>query len=273
EAAGQSKTKVERRTSINIDGSGSTDGGMNFGARIRLRSDENDAASAASSSNVYMGNDMFRITVGNTAGAAVQRLSHFGNGNVGLTGLHWANVSYNIGTSAWTLNTYSSRGNAGDVVRLDINAGSFGVSLSSDSTGDYLSNDSEDGIAVSYNMGDWTVGAGYTDETDGSKVMGAMAKGSMGDFGLMINYTDKEDIGAKVVLAGSYAMGSTSLTGFIASSSEDTAGSAGLNAAGAQETEYGLGFSHSLGGASLKGGVSQNYTGETMADLGVSFGF
>ena len=95
----------------------------------------------------------------------------------------------------------------------------------------------------------------------------------MGDFGMMVNYTDKEAIGSKIVLAGSYAMGSTSLTGFVASSSEDTAGSAGLNAAGAQKTEYGLGFSHSLGGASLKGGVSQNYTGETMADLGVSFGF
>ena len=274
ETAGQSKTKVERRTSINIDGSGSTDGGMNFGSRIRLRSDEGDGGTAGSSSNVYMGNDMFRITVGNTAGAAVQRLSHFGNGNVGLTGLHWANVSYNIGNSRWTLNTYSSRGNAGDVVRLDVNAGSFGVSLSSDSTGDYLSNDSEDGIAVSYNMGDWTVGAGYTDETNGSKVMGAMAKGSMGDFGLMINYTDKEDLGSKIVLAGSYAMGTTSLTGFIASTSEDTSGSVGIGGvAGTQKTEYGLGFSHSLGGASLKGGVSQDYTGNTMADLGVSFGF
>jgi len=273
DAVGASELKVERRTSINIDGSGSTDGGMNFGARIRLRSDENDAGSAGSSSNVYMGNDMFRATVGNTAGALVNRLSYFGNGNVGLTGLHWANISYNIGTSAWTLNTYSSRGNAGDVVRLDVNAGSFGVSLSTDSTGDHLSDDSEEAIAVSYNMGDWTVAGGMADD-NGTNVMSASAKGSMGDFGLMVNYTDKEDLGSKIVLAGSYAMGSTSLTGFVASTSEDTAGSVGIGGvAGTQKTEYGLGFSHSLGGASLKGGVSQNYTGETMADLGVSFGF
>ena len=272
--ATQSKTKVERRTTFNIDGSGSTDGGMDFGARIRLRSDEGDSGSAQSSSNVYMGNDMFRITVGNTAGALVNRLSYFGNGNVGLTGLHWANISYNMGSSSWNLNTFSSGGNAGDVVRLDFNSGAFGVSVSTDSTGDFLDNNSEDAVAVSYNMGDWTIALGMADMDDGKKTTSASAKGSLGDFGIMINYTDKEDLGSKVVLAGSYSMGDTSLTGFIASTSEDTAGSLGIGGvAGTQKSEAGLGFSRSLGGASLKGGVSQNYTGDTMADLGVSFGF
>ena len=92
-AVGQSKTKVERRTTFNIDGSGSTDSGLNYGARIRLRSDENDTGSGQSSSNVYLGNDMFRITVGNTEGAMKTRIGYYANGNVGLTCFHFANNS------------------------------------------------------------------------------------------------------------------------------------------------------------------------------------
>jgi len=272
-AVGQSKTKVERRTTFNIDGSGSTDSGLNYGARIRLRSDEGDNGSAQSSSNVYLGNDMFRITVGNTEGAMKTRIGYYANGNVGLTWLHFANNSASMGTSGDTLNTYSSAGNAGDVVRFDFNSGAIGLSVSTDSTGDYLDNNTQDAFAVSYNMGDWTVAAGMADRSDAKKVISASAAGSLGDIGIAVNYTTKEDLGSKIVLAGSYAMGDTSLTGFIASTSEDTAGSLGLNVAGRQKTEAGLGFSHNLGGASLKGGVSQNYTGESMADLGISFGF
>ena len=267
-AAGTSKTKVEKRMTINIDGSGSTDGGLEFGGRIRLRSDENDAASAASSANVFLGNDTFRITVGNTAGALVNRLNYFGNGNVGLTGTGWRNISFNMGNSNWTLNTYSSRGNAGDVVRLDFNAGAFGVSVSTDSTGDHTSGASEDAIAVSYNMGDWTVAAGMADD-GGTDVMSASATGSIGDFGVMINYTDKDALGSKVVLAGSYGFGDTNLTAFVASTSEDSTGSLAI----VDKTEYGIGFTHALGGATLAGGVSRNYLSNTMADFGVRFSF
>ena len=40
------------------------------------------------------------------------------------------------------------------------------------------------------------------------------------------------------------------------------------------DTAFGIGFSHSLGGGvTLGGGVGQNTDGNTVADLGVSFGF
>ena len=45
-----SKVRMERRMTINIDGSGSTDGGLEFGGRMRLRSDEGEAGSAVASS-------------------------------------------------------------------------------------------------------------------------------------------------------------------------------------------------------------------------------
>jgi len=270
---GQSETKIEKRMTINIDGSGSTDGGLDFGGRIRLRSQEGDAATPVSAANVWMGNDSFRITVGNTNGAMLQRLNYFGNGNVGLTGVGWRNISFNMGNSNWTLNSFSSRGNTGDVVRLDFNAGGFGVSLSTDSTGDHLSNGSEDAIAATYNFGDWTVAAGFADD-NGIDVMSASVTGSIGDFGVMVNYTDKDTLGSKIVLAGSYSFGDTAITGFVANTSEDAVGSLGIGGvAGSSDTEYGLGFTHSLGGAVLVGGISSNYLGNTHADLGVRFGF
>ena len=278
DAAGQSKTKVEKRMTINIDGSGSTDGGLEFGGRIRLRSDEGDAAGATSSANIWMGNDMFRITVGNTDGALVNRVAYF-DGSVGLTGLHDADNSFNIGTTSFPLNTYSSRGNSGDVVRLDFNVGGFGVSLSTDSTGDHLSNGSEDAIAASYNFGDWTVAAGYAKNANNSAssageldLWSLSVAGNIGDFGVNVNYSDLETIGTKAVLSGSYTFDATTVTAFVANTSEDTLGSAGIGATG-DETEYGLGFTHNLGGATLAGGISRNYTEETMADLGVRFSF
>lgn len=266
---------------INIDGSGSTDGGLDFGGRIRLRSDEGDVAGATSSANIWMGNDMFRITVGNTDGALVNRIAYF-DGSVGLTGLHDADNSFNIGTSQFVLNTYSSRGNAGDVVRLDFNVGGFGVSLSTDTTGAFNASGatgSEDSIAASYNFGDWTVAGGYAKNANNSAasageqdLWSASISGQIADFGVNVNYSDLETVGTKAVLSGSYTFDATTVTAFVAKTSEDTLGSAGIGAAGS-ETEYGLGFTHNLGGATLAGGISRDYTENTMADLGVRFSF
>lgn len=277
------KTKIEKRMTINIDGSGATDGGLEFGGRIRLRSDEGEAASAQSSANIWMGNDMFRVTVGNTDGALLNRVGYY-QGSVGLTGLHWANVSFNIGTNTFYLDSFSSRGGGmADVVRLDFNVGGFGVSISTDQTTNGFNGaataGNEDAIAVSYNFGDWTVAAGYAKNANNSvtaagerDAFSLSAVGSIGDFGVGLGYTDLEMAGAKVTLSGSYSFGDTTVTAFVANTSEDTVGSAGIGAAGS-DTEYGIGFTHSLGGATLAGGVSRNYAKNVMADLGVRFSF
>ena len=272
-AAVDSTVKVEQRFTINIDGSGETDGGLSFGGRVRLRSDENGSGSNVASANVYLGNDTWRITVGNTSGAMVTRLGYF-QGTVGLTGLQWANVSFNIGSNTFALNSYSSTGNAGDVVRLDFNVGGLGVSLSTDSTGDGLSGSSEDSIAASYTFGDWSVAAGFgADATTEGDVWAISAKGNIGDFGIGIQYHDSANIGNKVVLNGSYDFGDTSVTAFIAQTKVDEAGKFGFADGSNSEAEYGIGFTHSLGGAVLVGGISRNYASNTMADLGVRFQF
>lgn len=284
-----SKTKVEKRVSINLDGSGSTDGGLDFGARIRLRSDEGETNSSVAGGNIWMGNDMFRVTIGNTDGALINRIGYF-QGSVGLTGLHWANLSSNIGSAArFAINTYSSNADAGDVVRVDFNIGGFGVSLSADQSaskvagsGGYApagTSGSETAIAVSYNFGDWNVAAGYGKNINNAVTSAAetdmfsvSAAGNIGDFGVGIQYSDLETVGNKVTLNGSYNFGETTVTAFVAKTSEDTVGSAGIGAAGS-ESEYGIGFTHSLGGATLAGGISRNYAENTMADLGVRFNF
>lgn len=277
-------TRIEKRMTINIDGSGSTDGGLEFGGRIRLRSDENEAGGGAvSGANVWMGNDMFRITVGNTDGALVNQLPFFA-GSVGLTGLRWENVAFNMGNQRFYLDTFSSRGNATatDVVRLDFNVGGFGVSLSTNNSSDHTTGGtpgSEDAIALSYNFGDWTVSAGYA-----SNVLGAGpgvvendffsvgVTGSIGDFGVGLVYADLEDLASKVVLSGSYSFGDTTVTAFVGNIDEDTPGSVGIGATG-EETVYGIGFTHSLGGATLAGGINSDARDSIQADLGVRFTF
>jgi len=271
-AATNDKIRFEKRFTINVDGSGETDGGLSFGGRIRLRSDEGDASGGISSANVYLGNDTWRVTVGNTDGAMLNRVGYF-QGSVGLTGLGYRNVSFNIGTSSWGLASFSSRGNAGSIVRLDFNVGDFGVSLSTDNRGAYVLKTAahEDSIAVAYNFGDWKVAAGYADEGV-ADIWSLSAVGSIGDFGVGLGYSDRSTVGSKVTLEGSYNFGSTSVTAFVAKTSEDTLGSAGIGAAGS-ETEYGIGFTHSLGGATLAGGIVRDYTKNTQADFGVRFKF
>ncbi|MCP5075512.1 MAG: porin [Rhodobacteraceae bacterium] len=280
-SAGAQSIKVERRTTINIDGSGSTDSGLEFGARIRLRSDEGDGASTAASSNVYIGNDTWRVTVGNTSGAMITRLGYF-QGSIGLTGLGWSNLSENMGTDTFLLNTFSSRGNAypgGDVVRLDFNVGGLGISISTDQTGTHAAGlTRQTDLAVSYDFGDWNVAAGYAKNVPTNTgatvhdVWGITAAGSIGEFGVGLQYTDKSGIARKATLSGSYDFGDTTVTAFVANTKEDALGSAGF-AATSNNTEYGIGFTHSLGGATLAGGVAKNWAGRTIADVGVRFSF
>lgn len=264
--------RYEKRFTINVDGSGETDGGLSFGGRIRLRSDEGDAAGGLSSANVYIGNDMWRVTVGNTDGAMLNRVGYW-HGSVGLTGLGYRNVSFNIGTSSWGLASFSSRGNSGQVIRLDFNVGDFGVSLSSDNRGNFAPAGAphEDSIALSYNFGDWKVAAGYADEGL-LDIWSVSATGSIGDFGIGLGYSDRSTVGSKAVLSGSYDFGGTTVTAFVAKTSEDTLGSAGIGLTGS-ETEYGIGFTHSLGGATLAGGITRDFARNTSADFGVRFKF
>ncbi len=268
--------RFEKRFTVNVDGSGETDGGLSFGGRIRLRSNEADTAGQLSSANVYIGNDTWRVTVGNTDGAMLNRVSYWG-GSVGLTGLGYRNVSFNIGSSSWGLASFNSSGNAGQVIRLDFNVGDFGVSLSSDNRGNFaptigLGSDHEDSIAVSYNFGDWKVAAGYASEGAGDDIWSLSAVGKIGDFGLGLGYSDRKTVGTKVTLEGSYSFGSTNVTAFVADTSEDVLGSAGIGALGSN-TEYGIGFTHSLGGATLAGGIVRDYTKTTAVDFGVRFKF
>ena len=127
--------------------------------------------------------------------------------------------------------------------------------------------------------------------------------GSFGDFGLGASYTDYESVGNKAVLSASYDVSdATTVTAFVSQLREDRKATTGPNAplaapavgttkvgdtvtvpnsrvgsaglqVGDSKTEYGIGFTHSLGGATLAGGVSRNYKKDIMADLGVRFTF
>lgn len=261
--------RLERRMTINIDGSGSTDGGLEFGGRIRIRSDEG-AGTALSGSNVWIGTDTWRLTTGNTSGAVATRVNLYG-GWVGLTGNDFNHSLTNIGENKWNVAEFSSRGNGSEVVRLDFTVGDFAASLSTTDNATKIGGATAAGnneIAVSYNFGDWTVGAGYEDDAGGNDYAVIALDGSIGDFGVGIGYATADNIGSKVRVYGSYNFGDTSVTVFIANADIDPTGTAISD-----DTVGGIGFTHSLGGAVLAGGIETAHDGNTHADLGIRFGF
>jgi len=223
------KVKVERRMTINIDGTGGTDGGLSFGGRIRLRSDERELQSAVSSSTVWLGFNGGILTVGNADGAAVHQMDYF-RGAVGLTAFNDNDASFNIGNANGYLNSYSSRGNVGDIVRLDLSIGDLGISASMDSTGDFASGSSETGIAASYAFSNWNIAAQYTANAllRQHDVWSVNVWSTFGDVDVGIQYSDLDSIGKKVSAHAAYGFDNTRLKAWLAHSEEDTAGSAGI---------------------------------------------
>lgn len=259
-------TILERRMTVNIDGSGETDGGLQFGARLRLRDNEGAHVTTSNAgANAYIGNDMFRLTVGNTDGANVKRVTSW-TGTVGLTGLGYGNVGLNAPGHAWAAPTFSSSANGAEVVRLDVNVAGFGISASTSDTSTPNQPAAFNEIAAGYSFGDWNVALGYG-EMGATSFVAASVQGSIGDFAVGIEGSDWNDGARRIVLAGGYSMSNG--LGIDAFVGQDT------TAANVKSENYGLGVSYSLGGgATVKAGLSRNGAASTtVADLGVAFSF
>jgi outer membrane protein OmpU len=266
-----SSFRLERRITIDVEGSGSTDGGVDFGGLIRVRSDEGDVT-ALSGSNVWIGSNTWRLTGGNASGAVATRVGLDG-GEVGLTGNKYGNSLVNIGKNEELVTDFSSNGKGDEVIRLDFNVGDFAASLSTTDNVTELGGSATDGsneIAVSYDFADWTIGAGFEDDAAGNDYMVVALDGSYGDFGVGIGYADAEEIGSKIRVYGSYNFGDTDVTAFLADADIDVNGS---GAAIVDTTVGGIGFTHSLAGATLAGGVETAHDGNVHADFGIRFGF
>ncbi|WP_300011024.1 porin [uncultured Roseobacter sp.] len=270
-------TRIESRFRLNIDASTETDGGIRFAARVRVEANENanNSANAASFSGArfQVSSGGLRVRVGNISGVtdAANVVNYFGfePGLVGQTG-QYAN-------SGVSLPAFSSTGAGNNGINVLYEMGDFKVMASY--TDDHTDNLGGAGatafgdsfeIGASYTFSAWTLGAVYGEFEDaGSDVsedwIVATLSGTIGIADVSFLVSDFEgDDDAVFGASASFPVGAaTSILASFSDGGDD-----------ANDTSYGLGFRHSLGGGvRLDGMVGSNAAGNTIADLGVRFDF
>lgn len=256
-------TTIEKRMTINLDGSVETSSGMTFGARMRLRSNE-AGATLTTGARVYMKTGGVEIAMGNINGA-IESMPGLYDPSVGLTGLGWGGLVTNTrGKGYWGWDAYSSSGNGVEGVEVMYSGGSFAGHLSYSEPVLSSGATAEERIALygAYTMNDWTVALGLQDSSNNAndKVVLTVG-GKLGDYSVGFGIADNDGV-QKIALNGSATFGATTVSAYVAD--EDTA---------VADTSYGIGVSYDLGGASVVGGISHDAFGTDRADLGVSFSF
>jgi len=257
-AANKSKTDLTNRFTINIMGTAETDSGIEFFGKVRIRggNEGNGATSGSSISAPRVGATVGGLTVavGNINGA-IDSLPGMLAGSVGLTGLGYSNNT----TGGFDYDGFSSAGGENGV-EVIYSANGLGVHLShSDQAAA-----ARTALGINYAFGDWKVAMGIQEsDLDAEDFTTINVTGAIGSVSVGASYSAMHSsIGDGIrVNAGFEAGAGTNVTIYIADTD------------GASDTAYGLGFTHSLGGATLAGGIASNNIGTTSADLGVRFTF
>jgi len=254
--AGVQETKVTNRFTVNIDGTAETDSGVEFFGRVRIRGGNTGDATAPTASGVSaprVGARMGGLTVatGNINGA-IDSLPGLYSGSVGLTGLSYSNVL--VGG----YDGFSSAGGGTNGVEVIYSASGLGVHLSHSG----LTAGDRTALGLSYAFGDWKVALGHQSADLAAQDFTVLTvNGAIGSVSVGAQIADVAAGSAFQIHAGFEVGAGTNVTVFMADTD------------GASDTAYGLGFTHSLGGATLAGGIASNNIGTTSADLGVRFTF
>jgi outer membrane protein OmpU len=275
--ANGSKTALEKRMTVNIDGSTTADNGVTFGARVRIRSDEGSRQGASNTAingaRVYARAGGLEVGVGNILGA-IESMPGLYAPSVGLTGLSWGGLVTNSETLGYfTWDAYDSRVNGSEGIEVIYSMGDFKghLSYSSDKlarVGNAAGNtgDTKNLEAVgSYTFSGWTVALGIQEsDVDSNDKIVVTVGGKIGDFGVGFSAA-RLGKGAtksnKMALNGSYTMGATTISGYVAKEK-------------AQKAGYGIGASYNMGGgARIAGGIERTPARTTRADIGVAFSF
>ncbi|MCK8464139.1 porin [Aliiroseovarius sp. S1339] len=246
---------VDFYTTLNIDMTGETDGGLGFGVDLDLTFD-NGGSAATDNQVVYIEGGFGKFSVGTVGSAADATL---GLSDIGYSGLGVDNVAEEL----------VDAGDAGNLMYQGT-FGDFGVALSHDLNGTEVTS-----IAATYTMGDFNVGLGYDDwgNVNTSNSIHVKAGANIADFSLNALYSRNSDLDVTSygVTAG-YTMGAVSVTaGYSETDAAVNAVNAGLGLVTGEA--YGLGVAYDLGGgASVNAGIAE-VGGVTKADMGIIMTF
>ena len=263
-----SESRIEQRFRLNIVGTAETDGGVKFGARMRIESNENSSgqgtanAARAPEFNVQAGG--FRLDVGNTSDVidSGDVVNYYGYG-VGLTSSLEQSSGFNLPASG-----ISGDDEVSPTIKARYTAGDFTVAASY--TDDAIKDSGDEWqIGAGYNFGNYSVGiaGGSTDDGagDDNGFWTASFSGTVSTVGFSLLVADSDDqddlsYGGSIQIPVGAA---TDIRAMFAESGDDGA-----------DTAYGIGFQHSLGGGvSFRGGIGENKDGYGVGDLGVVFDF
>lgn len=260
-----STTAIEKRMTIDMVGTTETSSGITFGAKLRIRSNEPAAGQGIAGARVYMQTSGFELAMGNIDGA-IESMPNLYSPSVGLTGLGWQGLVTNtVDQGAFNWDSYSSTGNGAEGIEAIYSAGAFTghVSYAEPTLSSGASAQKRAAAYGAYTMNDWTVALGVQKSSAvGEDKVVLTVGGKVGDYGVGIGFADNDGV-KKIALNGSATFGATTVSAFVAKD----------DSVGATDTAFGLGASYDLGGASVVGGVERGSTGNTRADLGVSFSF
>lgn len=289
------------RVRFGVNMTGETDSGITFGATIRADNaggGQGDPSNGQTAGEVFVSGSWGTLTYGDTNGADEQWVGDV-VGDYSVTGLGDRDETWFISNGGQFGNSYAGNfaadPNARPTVRYDFDIMGFGVSASSD-------RDLEDivvgtGYSGDFGGGTWTIGGGYNDfqgftTTTGAiygdgKQWSAALKGEFENFALGATYTnaDLDGVGGSVKLQTLLVGASFSFDAF---SIGGVYGNV-LDASGTLEDEDGTNIDISNvdgndmfeitgqydlgGGATINGGVGQDYNDNTIGDFGIVMAF
>ena len=248
-AIDESDLQFTSRARVKFTMSGSTDGGLEFGASFRA--DNAAGAAAGTAGSVFISGAFGKLSMGDVDDAANSAVGQVSG--VGLTGLGDLNEMTYIGggNDPTALYEYST----GDLtIYASVTNPTIPATVVAYS------------VAAKYALGDYTVALGYEDNDAGTTHIIAGATATFGAATVKAIYGSADGVvnGDQYALSVDYKADALTVTAFYADDSK-------LGGAEA----YGLGASYDLGGgASVVGGYSHNETSNQDAyDVGVSMSF
>jgi outer membrane protein OmpU len=254
------ETNITSRLRLQIDASAESDGGVTFGARVRMQQNNTDngnspAGTGFNGARFFARSGGLEVGVGNIYGA-IEFMPGMYPIDLGLTGLGYEYTAYQFGADAYSSGGNGSAGSNGVEVLYSMGDLSFHVSAS----------DTNDRIAAhaAYSWNGWTFALGAQDSNNAADTeLAASVSGSFGPVDVTLAYADNGTAGDHITLAGRFDVGAATNVEVYVADADNFA-----------NTSYGVDFNHDLGGGtSLRGGIASLSSDNIRADLGVRFNF
>jgi outer membrane protein OmpU len=288
-----SETSITSRLRLQFDMSTESDAGVTFGARFRAQAESRDGTPGGATFNgarFFARSGSFTVQVGNIGGALEFMPGLYletRTAGVGIDGAGFQSLVTNTGGGSFQWDAYSSAGVGRNGVEVMYSSGAFGAHVSYSNSNDTATTvvggvatavapgTERTAVHVSYEFGDWTVAAGYSDSNVvGEDKLVLTAQGDLGFAAVRVAYANNQDAGGlgvdidKVGIYGKFDVGAaTTLVAFV--TSEDAPA-----AMASDGTGYGLHLSHDLGGgASIEAGWIETSSDNTTVQAGVYFSF